>query len=178
MGFRLFLAVLSLLLISSCAAFDKDTDAIEGFGPGIDRPGEPSEGKRLGPNSGYYAGTMTLDNNSCESVSDEAGVESKLAVKIEDEEDGSVVNATFEGSSSSLSSRVKDSSIVLMEVIMGVQRVYYLTFVEGGIEGSCEVIEADDAGEFGKSCATYTIELVEGQEPPADVPAPIDGDAI
>ncbi|HQG13865.1 MAG TPA: hypothetical protein PLT05_05855, partial [bacterium] len=175
---RLFLAILSLLLISSCAAFDRDTDAIEGFGRGIDRPGQPSEGKRFGPNSGYYVGTMTLDNNSCESISDEAGVENKLAVKIEDEEGGSFVNATFEGYSRLFSSRLKDRSIVLMSVIMGVQRVYYLTFVEGGIEGSCEVMEADDAGEFGESCATYTIELMRGEEPPADASVPVDEDAI
>ncbi len=165
MGYRLVIAVLSLLLITSCAAFDKDTDAVEGFGS-EDRQGMPSTGKDLGPLSGYYSGNMVLDSNSCESVSDEVGVESRIGVEVTQDENN--LNAKFDSSEKTLTDILEGKSAVFADELMGVMHVYYLDFEDEDVTGNCEVIEADEAGDFGLPCAVYAVDLKKGEKPVED----------
>jgi hypothetical protein len=163
MGYRLVVAVLSLVFFCSCAAFDKDTDAVEGFG-GKDKPGMPSVTKEAGALSGYYSGTMTLDSNTCQSISDEVGVESELALDLV--QDGDTINLTF-ADDTKTSGMLNGEKATFMSEIMTVKHVYYFTFADDAISGSIEVIEADEFGQFGKPCASYTADLKKGEKPAA-----------
>ncbi len=160
MGYRLAMVVFAALLVSGCAAFEHDGNAVEGFGD-LD-VAVPTIQKELGPNTGYYAGAMVLDSNTCESVSDDEGVESSMSVEII--HDGDVLNATFEGGVIS-SSKLNGEKSTFMTEIGGVKHVYYFSFKDGKIEGKAEVVEADEAGQYGEPCATYTILLNKGEKP-------------
>ncbi|MBT3182085.1 MAG: hypothetical protein HN337_06215 [Deltaproteobacteria bacterium] len=174
MGYRLVIAVLSLLLITSCAAFDSDTDAIEGFGD-QDQAGMPSTGKDLGPLSGYYSGNMVLNSNTCESISDEVGVESRIGVDVIQDENA--LNATFDDSKDTLTDMLEGKSAVFADEVMGVMHVYYFDFADDTVTGNCEVIEADEAGDFGDPCAVYAVELKKGEKPTEEPAESINDDS-
>jgi len=160
MGYRLALVVCAMLFVCGCSAFENDGNAIEGFGD-LD-VATPTIQKEMGPNTGYYAGAMTLDSNTCQSVSDETGTESTMSVDII--EDNAILNATFEGGINA-SSTLEGGKATFMTEISGVKHVYYFTFKEGVIEGKAEVIEADEAGQYGDPCASYMLLLNKGEKP-------------
>lgn len=162
MGYRSLLCVFALSLLCSCAAFDNGGGAIEGFGD-QDVAGNPTVTKETGANTGYFSGAMTLDTNTCQSVSDKAGVESSIAFDVVHE--GNIVNATFEDGSTSASELMDTKATFLVET-MGVKHVYYITFgAEGAVDGKCEVIEANAEGQYGEPCANYTLIMQKGEKP-------------
>jgi len=168
MGYRLIVAVCSLVLVCSCAAFDKDTDAIEGFGD-QDRETMPSVVKDAGAYHGYYTGVMILDSNSCQSISDEEGTQTRFGADVLHK--GDTINITFDDKSTA-AGIVKDDKVIIMTDVEGPEHVYYLTFAAdeenkdlGTVNGSCEVIETDENGYFGEPCASYTIEMEKGEKP-------------
>lgn len=165
MGYRLVIAVCSLVLVCSCAAFDKDEDAIEGFGD-KDTKEIPSVAKDQGPLTGYYAGSMILDSNTCQSISDEVGTESRLNIDVAQK--GSTLNVTFDDGSTA-SGVVDSNKAVIMTTVMEVKHIYYVTFAEkeGTVSGDCEVVETGEDGQYGSACATYTINLTKGEKPAA-----------
>jgi hypothetical protein len=105
---------------------------------------------------------MRLDSNSCESISDEVGVESEFSIEVVQSEE--TVTATFPGEVTS-SGKLADGKTTIVTDVMQVKHAYYLTFAEDGITGTAEVIESDDEGDFGEPCASYVVELQKGEKP-------------
>jgi len=147
-----------LVLVSACSAMDHDSQVISS-GPS----GSVSKGE--GAFSGYYAGTMTLDSNACQSVSDELGSEAKISMDVTSQDKD--LNIAFEDGTNA-SGKIEDSGkSVVMTDISGVKHVFYLTFSEDGneITGSCDVLEQDDNGQYSDPCASYTMSLKKGERP-------------
>jgi len=167
MGYRLMVAVCALFLMTSCAALDSDSgDPFEGFSPS-EIPAPPGAGET--GLSGYYTGALTLDSNDCESISDEVGTVSALALDVT--QNDTVMSVTFDDGSVSSGNLEGDKATFLSEV-MGVRHIYYVVFTEAdevlSADGSCEVFEASEDGVFKEPCASYTISLEEGEKPEAD----------
>ncbi|MBN1283610.1 MAG: hypothetical protein JXA24_07560 [Proteobacteria bacterium] len=160
MSKRLVIIACILIAIGGCAAFDSDNTPYEGFSPD-QVPLLP--GKDIGIYSGYYAGTMTLDSNSCAGVSDAVG--EALDMSMDVIHSANLLNATF-GGGSVASAEIKDTGAIFMVQQGSTRHVYYLDFsVEDTIGGSCEVIEVSEDGSWGKPCASYAVSLSKGERP-------------
>ena len=154
MGYRVLLAIALLALMSGCAAFDTDNTPYAGFDPNLVTL--PSLAK--GAYNGSFTGTMTVDSNTCAGVSDKVGdaVDAKMDVVQSD----NIVNIKFEDGSVSASELSADSKATFMVQTGTTKHVYYLTFTnKTNIDGTCEVIEADENGDYAKPCANYTVSL-------------------
>ncbi len=159
MGYRFLLAVVVLTLMSSCAAFDTDNTPYAGFNP--DEVVIPNG--MSGPYNGKYSGTMTLDSNTCASVSDEMGA--AVAIMANVVQSDQLVNIVLEGGSAAAGELSAEGKTVFMIQSGGAKHVYYLTFSDDSkMDGTCEVIEADENGQFAKSCASYTVTLAKVKE--------------
>ncbi|HPQ80880.1 MAG TPA: hypothetical protein PLZ86_04070 [bacterium] len=157
---RLLFAVCAIFFLAGCAALDSDNTPYEGMMPGDPIPGiSPGAGQF----SGYYEGKMTTEFNTCSSVSDETGSEFDLAIEVMHE--GNLVEVSFEGSL--FAGGTLDGSNVTVVLPEGdVKHVYHLTFAEEQtISGDIEVIEIDEAGQFGAPCAAYALALTKGIKP-------------
>lgn len=154
---RLIVTVLSLVLVASCAAFDKGQDQpYAGFEPDVTPPPITIVDTKF---EGDYSGTMMLKENNCEALEDEAGVEVPLAINVIQSdkvvsvefEDGEVINGNLDDNNEAALVKKED----------GVSKVYYLDFVDDGtVSGRCEYIEsAADSDQLGQYCAIYVITL-------------------
>ena len=142
------------------SAFDSDGTPYEGFSPS-EIPAPPGAGES--GLSGYYTGDMVLDSNACESVSDEVGAISNLAIDVV--QNDNVMSLTFSDDTVSTGTLEGDKATFLSETL-GVRHIYYVTFGEDGMaDGSCEVFEATDKGVFKDPCASYSISLEKGEKP-------------
>lgn len=159
MGYRILTALFVLALMAGCAAFDTDSKPFEGFSP-EETPETP--GVTGGIYSGYYAGDMTLDSTSCASVSDAVGAKVQLALDVLQSD--KVIDVTFDDGTT-VASDLDGEKTTLMTETLGVRHIYYLTFADEKIDGSCEVIEADTNGQYGDPCASYTLALAKGEKP-------------
>ena len=163
MGYRLLVALCALSLLCSCAAFDHNSEPYVGF------PSEmvpPVSGGQLGIFTGYYGGDMTMDSNSCSMVSDEVGVSMPLALDVLHKDE--VVNLIFEDGTLAAGS-LEGNKATFMTEDKGVRYIYYLTFADEAMEGSCEVFEADAEGKYKDPCGSYTISLQKGEKPSEEV---------
>ena len=170
MGYRLFIVICALVLVSACSAMDHDSQVISG-GPS----GSVSKGE--GAFSGYYAGVMKLDSNVCQSVSDELGTESEISMDVTSQDKD--LNIVFEDGTDA-SGKIEDSGkSVVMTDVSGINHVFYLTFSEDGneITGSCDVLEQDDNGQYSDPCASYTMSLKKGERPVVALDGEDDGDS-
>ena len=158
MGYRLMVALCTLALFCSCAAFDSDADPYVGFNPDI----IPPMAGQAGIYTGYYDGDMNMDSNACASVSDEVGVPTPLAVDVLHKD--TVVNVIFEDGTIAAGSLEGNRATFMTETV-GVRHIYYLTFADDAIEGSCEVFEADIEGKYKEPCGSYTVSLKKGEKP-------------
>lgn len=166
MGYRLIAVIFALVFVVSCSAFDKEGPAIEGFGE-ADVSGNPVVAKDMGKFNGYYSGAMTLESNTCQSISDEVGVESALAFEVLQEDKATLVNLIFDEKTTASGELSKENKGTFMVDTMGVKHVYMITFNDKGADGSCEVVEADEAGQYGDPCAKYAIAVTKGEKPAA-----------
>ena len=161
MGYRFVMALVAALLLAGCAAFDHNNDPYTGFSPDE----IPVLGGQAGPYSGYFSGTMTLDTNSCQAVSDAVGA--AVPLTLETLQSDTTMNLTF--ADATVSAGALDGDKATFMVRMGsTKHVYVLTFGDGTISGSCDVIESDADGQFGKPCASYTVALEKGEKPAAE----------
>ncbi len=160
MSKRLIIIVCVLMSLAGCAAFDSDNEPYVGFSPDV-IPAIP--GGEVGIYSGYYAGAMTLDSNSCAGVSDAVGDAIELAINVV--HSANILNVAF-ADETAASGELTGTGAVFMLQTGSIKHVYYLDFaVEDAVAGSCEVIEAAEDGSFGEPCASYTISLEEGEKP-------------
>lgn len=159
MAYRLLVVLVSIFLISGCAAFDNDNTPYEGMKPGDPVPGLVTEANLY---SGYYSGDMTADTSSCKSVTDEVGAVAPLGLEVVHVD--KVVNIVFD-SGPTVAGDLDGADVTVMVEDSGVKQAYYLTFANEEITGSSEVIEADDNGQYGDPCATYSIALKKGEKP-------------
>jgi len=160
MGNRVILAVLSLTLLSACAAFDDSSILIEDVTP----TGEPNIIAAPGGAiyQGYYEGSKTLKTNTCSSVSDATGSEVDFAIDVLQSggvlsvefADGSVENGTLNGNKVDI--MIKGASM---------QRILMIKFNEDGASGSIMVFESVTEGQLGDSCAEYEYSLEKGTKP-------------
>lgn len=158
MGYRLGVAVMAAFFLVGCSAFDSDNTPYEGM-----KPGDPVPGINVGGiYSGYYAGDMTVDANSCASVSDEQG--SAIDMGFEVIHADTTVNIIFDDGTT-VAGTLDGEKVTIMVENLGVKHVYYFTFADGEVTGSAEVIEADAAGEYSSPCATYSVALKKGEKP-------------
>lgn len=150
MGYRILVAVFTMALLVSCAAFDNSSTPLEGFSPDeVARvPGTASA------YSGHYAGTMTLDSNTCSSVTAEFGA--AIPLEFDVTQSGTTVSVTFADDSVAAGSLDGDKT-TLMTSTGNAKQVYYFTFAGNQAKGSAEVVEADEAGQYGAACASYTV---------------------
>lgn len=109
---------------------------------------------------------MILDSNTCQSISDEVGTESRLNLDVAQK--GSTINVTFDDGTTA-NGIVDSNKAIVMTNVMEVKHIYYVTFAEkeGSVSGDCEVVEATEDGQYGEACATYTINLTKGEKPAA-----------
>jgi len=161
MGYRLFVALIAAAMLAGCAAFDHDNDPYTGFSPDE----IPILGGQAGPYSGYFAGTMTVDTNACQAVSDAAGT--AIDFTFDTVQSNTVINITFSDGSVAAGALDGDKATFLVKS-GSTKHIYTLTFSDGKIDGSCDVIESDESGQFGAPCATYTIALAKGEKPAAE----------
>lgn len=161
MGYRILLVACALVLLGGCAAFDDGNTPYEGWS---DADIAAIPGKTASLYSGYYSGNMTVDSNSCSSVSDEAGA--KAPVSFDVIQSDTTINVLFsDAAKTTVAGTLNKETTTVMTEIQGVRHVYYLTFADGGITGSVEVLEMDAAGQFGNRCATYTLNMKKGEKP-------------
>lgn len=170
MGYRLLVALCAVFCLAGCSALDTDNTPYEGMNPGDPIPGLGVSG---GIYAGYYAGDMTAEANTCQSVSDEVGKAVDLAVEIMHAD--TQIEAIFD-EDVRVAGTLTGESVTLVVTTMGVEHVYRFTFADGTITGSAEVIEADEAGQYGAPCATYAISLAKGEKPAEDAVAEDDDD--
>jgi hypothetical protein len=160
MSKRIILVAFVLLSLCACSAFDSDNTPYVGFSPDV-VPLVP--GGEIGIYSGYYAGTMTLDSNSCAGVSDEVGAAVDFAFTVV--HNANIISVAFADDVSS-SGEVDGTDSIIMIQTGTTKHVYYLDFsVEDAVGGSCEVIEAAEDGSYGEPCASYTIALEKTDKP-------------
>lgn len=153
MGYKILVALFIPVLVCGCAAFDSDSTPFEGF----DASQVPQiQGLSGGPLSGSYAGDMTLDSNTCTSVSDTTGAKSSLTLTVS--QSNSALGFTFDDGTTT-SGTLDGEKVTLMKTTLGVKHVYYLKISKGKIDGSCEVIEANSDGQYSSPCASYTLAL-------------------
>lgn len=160
MGYRIVVvSIITAIMLSACAAFDNSNEPYEGFAPeDIPAPSVNIPGSKY---AGFYSGEMALELNTCKSITDKVGATVPLAVDVIDKDN--VVDLTFEDESVAAATLENDKATFLKED-GDVKHVYYLTFADGSITGNCEVIEADENGEFAKACASYAVELKKGEK--------------
>jgi hypothetical protein len=158
----IFVGVVALLALSGCAAFDTDNTPYAGFDQ-VQLP--PSVGG--GPYAGYYAGTMTLESNACEAVSDAVGDAVPIAFTITENEN--LLNIVMPDKSAS-SAELDDAKKGKFVIQTGsVKHVYTVDLSkEQKVSGACDVIEADANGMYGTSCASYVLDLTRGEKPAAE----------
>ena len=182
MKYRLLVLLCAVFLFSGCAALDSDNTPYEGMQPGDPIPGiSPGTGQF----SGYYKGDMKTEFNTCQSVSDEVGSVVELAFEVMHEDN--LIEVSFEGDLYAGGS-LNGSEVTVVIPEGDVKHVYYLAFSEEKkISGQIEVIEIDDAGQFGAPCAAYSLALepatkpIEDPNEPAAQPGstdPVPGDGI
>lgn len=159
MGYRFLVALCALALMCSCAAFDHDSEPYTGFNPNLI---PPASGGQAGIYTGYYDGDMTMDSNSCAAVSDEIGVTMSLALDVLHKD--TVVNLIFEDGTVAAGS-LEGNRATFMTETSGVRHIYYLTFADETMEGSCEIFEADADGNYKDPCGSYTVSLKKGERP-------------
>lgn len=157
MGYRLLVGIFAAVLMAGCAAFDDDNTPYEGM-----KPGEPLPFVGTNLYSGYYIGDLTVESNECATVVDEAG--SVVEIGFEVVQKDATINLIFEDGTAGAGTLDGDKVTVMTEA-SGVKSVYYLTFADGKIEGSVEVIEPDASGQYGKPCSTATFSLAKGDKP-------------
>ena len=161
---RLIVALCAVFLLAGCSALDTDNTPIEGMQPGDPVPGLALPG--MGPLTGYYSGTMTLESNACNSVSDQVGDKIDLALDISHRVP--FIQALFADGAiaAGMTEAVKEGdSVTLVIKDSGVEHIYYLIFAEEKMSGTVEVAEQQEDGNFGESCAVYQLELTKGVKP-------------
>ena len=163
MGYRVLVVACLMSLICGCSAFDNSSEPYEGVPE--DQVQAAQSGGVISTYTGYYAGDKTLDTNTCTSVTDEVGAAVPLSLDIAQSD--VTIGVTFEDGQTASGALDTDKTIVMLEDA-SVKQVYYLTFTDGAVDGSSEVIEADENGQFGDPCATYTIALEKGEKPAED----------
>lgn len=162
MGYRLLVALIAVVLITGCSALDTDNAPYEDMPPGTTIP---APGGSADLYNGYYAGDMSVETNTCQSVSDEVGSVVELGIEIVQAD--ATINALFD-SGPQVAGTLDGDKVTIMTEELGVKHVYYLTFEDGELNGSAEAIEADANGQYGDPCATYTIALTKGEKPAAE----------
>lgn len=164
MGYRLLVVVGLVSLMVGCAAFDNSSKPYEGFSDEeIAQATAANGGSNAGPLSGYYAGEMIVESNGCKSIKEKEG--EKVSLSFEVEQVDNTVSVKFkEGNTSG---DLKDNQATVMTKTSTAHSVYMLKFEEEGksVSGTCEVIEADEAGQFAAPCATYQLSLQKGEKP-------------
>jgi hypothetical protein len=162
MGKRLLVAVCAVIFISGCAAFDHDNTPYSGFEPDLI---PVDNGANVGPNSGYYAGTMTAETNACQAVSDAVGDAVPLAIDVV--QSNTTLSFTFADAMVTSGLIDEGGKTTFMVKIGETRHVYALTFADSKVSGSIDVIEANADSQFGTPCATYAVELTKGEKPQA-----------
>ena len=170
MGYRLLVALVAVFCLAGCSALDTDNTPYEGMNPGDPIPGLGSTG---GIYAGYYAGDMTAETNTCQSVSDEVGAAVDFDVEIMHAD--TQIEAIFD-EDVRVAGTLDGENVTLVAITMGVEHVYRFTFADGGISGTAEVIEMDEAGQYGAPCATYAVSLAKGEKPAEEVGEDVDSD--
>ncbi|HPM41766.1 MAG TPA: hypothetical protein PLY45_04970 [bacterium] len=161
---RLTVALCAVFLLAGCAALDTDNTPIEGMQPGDPVPGLALPG--MGPLTGYYSGTMTLESNTCNSVSDQVGDKIELAFDIAHQ--APFIQAVFSDGltvSGMIEATKEGDSVTMVVKESGVEHIYYLLFTTEKLVGSVEVAEQQEDGNFGESCASYQLDLAKGVKP-------------
>lgn len=161
MGYRFVVVIFAIIMMAGCSAFDSDNDPYVGWEPDM-IPAVP--GGKAGIYSGYYAGTKTLDSNSCASIADEMGIAADFAVDVLHVDN--YVNLTMADGTVMAGELVGDSAI-FMTKDGSTEHAYYLTFSDEveSITGYAEVIEPNESGQYGDPCAQFTISLQEDEKP-------------
>lgn len=159
MGYRLIVVLASFCLLTGCAAFDSSSEPYEGFSPD-EVPPPPSAA--TGIYTGYYAGNITYESNTCASVTDEVGAAVPLAVDVLHQD--TTINTTFDDGTTAAGTLEGEKVTLLTEDAM-VKYVYFFAFEDGKVTGSGEVIEANADGQFADPCAKYSFELTKGEKP-------------
>lgn len=161
--FRLIVVLAALVFMSGCAAFDNSAgDPYEGF-PDSEKPTKSLGGAY----SGYFAGDMKLDKSTCKSLGETPAP--TVALGIEVVQQTNQIGVTFDDGQIKVATLASDKATVMTEKDK-VNHVYYLKFNKDKpdtIEGSCEVIEPDAAGQLGDACGSYTFTLKKGEKPAA-----------
>ena len=162
MKFRLLVALCAVAMFAGCDALDTDNTPYEGMQPGDAIPGLSLPGS--GAYTGYYSGEMTAESNSCQLVSDEVGATFALVLEIKHMEKEKLIEVDFDAENIA-SGILEGKDVTVMVNDAGVKHVYYLTFGEAEITGTVEVIEPNQDGIYGDSCAVYSISLKKGDKP-------------
>lgn len=161
MGYRFVIAIVAAFFLAGCSALDSDNTPYEGMAPGEVLP---APGGSANLYNGYYAGDMTVETNTCQSVSDAAGSVVDLGIEIIQAD--ATINAIFD-SGPEVAASLDGDKVTIMTEELGVKHVYFLSFADGELNGSAESIEADANGQYGDPCATYTVALTKGEKPVA-----------
>lgn len=155
MGYRFWLVICACVLLGSCAAFDSSSTPYEGFSKD-----EVPPPKGQGIYTGYYSGEMTVDSNSCESVQDKVGA--KVPIEFDVYHKDNAINVVFKEATAA--GELSGEKVTIMTDTMKIKHFYFLNFAEGKIEGSCQVVEPDANGQYGKECATYKFSMKKGEK--------------
>lgn len=150
---HLLVVLVAAAFVSGCAAFDSSEDASINPNSAI-----MSSGAQAGVHAGTYKGDLSEENNTCKVAAkdkDEAG-SIEMVVRHKDAD----VNVSVDGAAA-MNGTLTGEKVILMtqDTIKKVHTAYYLTFAEGKIEGTLEVIEINDAGMYAEPCATYKLTL-------------------
>lgn len=160
--YRLSITLFAVVLVAGCAAFDNGNEPFAGFSK--DEIPPPPGSKATGIYTGYYKGDAVVESNTCKASIEKAG--SKVSLDMDVTHQDTNLNIVI-NSGDPVAGTLDGTKSTVMSEAAGVRHVYYLEFADTKITGSSEVIEKDDAGQYGDPCESYTFTLAKTEKPAA-----------
>jgi hypothetical protein len=152
MNTRSVFILIVLLTLTGCSDADNDQPP-----PATDESPLPPSVKGTS-SAGHYSGTMTLNFNDCEAISDDVGNPIPFSIEVINNRD--LLNVILPDLTAS-SIRLNEEKRGMFVVKTGsVRHVYTLDFSdEDSITGTCDVFESETSATDAMACASYDLDL-------------------